>query len=73
MANVKTIVCKILFCVSALLVASFLVFLGVDLYFYKSSFTSFPFYTFVIVRALEFLLPSLIIFVVTMILKRKIK
>ncbi len=69
----KNNVCKILHCISALFVLLFVVFLGVDFYYYNPITTSAPYYAYIIVRALEFLLPSLIIFIISEILKRKMK
>ena len=49
---------------------TFVVFLAIDYYKYDST-NSAPFYTFIIARALEFLLPSFITFVIGIFCKRK--
>ena len=68
----KAIIYKILYAVSALLLLLFIVFLCIDLYFYNDMLSSAPFYAYIIIRSLEFLLPSLIIFIVALLLKGKI-
>ena len=64
---------KVLYCVFIVLVIAFIVFLGVDFYFYDPISTSAPFYAYLIIRGLEFLLPAVIILIVCEILKRKLK
>ncbi len=62
---------KFLYLVCALLVLGFCVRLGVDYYKYDTVLNSAPFYTFVIVRAVEFIVRSIIIFIVARYLKNK--
>ena len=64
---------KICFVISILLAVAFVVFLGIDLYYYNPMTNSAPFDAYVIVRGLEFLLPSLIIFIVGLLMRIKIK
>lgn len=61
---------KFLYLVSILLIIGFIIRLGADYLTYKAS-SSAPFYAFIIVRSLEFILPSVIIFIIGTILKKK--
>lgn len=54
-----------------LLVIGFCVGLGADLYEYDEMVYSAPFYVFVMVRGLEFLLPGLVLFVAARVIKKK--
>ena len=67
----KQNVYKFLYLVCAFLILGFCIRLGVDYYKYDTVLNSAPFYTFVIVRTVEFLAPSIIIFIVARILKNK--
>jgi len=67
----KKLLYKILYGVSALLLLAFCIMLGVDGYHYDAMFTSAPFYVFILIRAVEFLLPSGILFTVALILNKK--
>lgn len=62
---------KFIWCVSILLVLCFIIILGVDYYKYNSINNSAPFYIFIFIRILEFILPSFIIFIIGFIYKRK--
>lgn len=62
---------KFLYVMSALLVVGFAIRLGVDAYQYDKLLHSAPFYIFVIFRIIEFILPSIIIFVAATIVKKK--
>ena len=62
---------KFLYVISALLVLGFAIHTIVDACRYDSMLTSFPFYAFIIVHAVEYLLPSLIVFVAALIVKKK--
>lgn len=62
---------KFLYVISALLVLGFAIHTIVDACRYDTMLTSFPFYAFVIVRAVEYLIPSLIVFVIAVFLKKK--
>ena len=62
---------KLLYAISALLVLGFAIHTIVDAVRYDSMLTSFPFYAFVIVHAVEYLLPSLIVFIAALIVKKK--
>ncbi len=57
--------------IAAILAGLFLIFTLMDFVGYKSSLNSAPFYAFVLVRAIEFLIPALIAFAAGLILKRK--
>ena len=69
----KNNVCKLLYCVCAVLVLAFIVFLGIDFYYYHPIHSSAPFYAYIIVRGLEFLLPAVIIFIISEVIRRKFK
>lgn len=62
---------KFLYIVSVLLVLGFAIHTIVDACRYNSMMTSFPFYTFVIVHAIEYLIPSIIVCIVAVIVKKK--
>ena len=64
---------KVLYCVFIVLVIAFIVFLGIDFYFYDPISTSAPFYAYLIIRGLEFLLPAVIIFIISEVVRRKFK
>ena len=68
----KENVYKFLYEVSILLIIGFCIRLGVDYLKYDKITNSAPFYAFIIVRALEFILPSIIIFIVAKIINRKL-
>ena len=62
---------KILYAVSALLILCFAVFFGVDIYHYNTRFMgSAPLYAYALIRAVEFIVPSIIVFVVAIICKK---
>ncbi len=69
----KKLLYKILYGVSALLLLTFFITLGVDYHNYDAMLTSAPFYAFIWIRAIEFLLPSSIAFTVALILNKKMK
>ncbi len=62
---------KFLYAIAALLVLGFAIHTVVDACRYDSMLTSFPFYAFVIVHAVEYLVPSAIVFVAALICKKK--
>lgn len=66
----KKIIVKVLYILSLLLVAAFAVVIIIDAISYNSMMTSAPFYVFVLVAAIEFLLPALLVFIVAKIIKR---
>ena len=67
----KANIYKFLYVISALLVLGFAIHTIVDACRYDSMLTSFPFYAFVIVHAVEYLIPSAIIFFAGLICKKK--
>ncbi len=69
----KKIICKILYIASALLLFFFVVASCVDAYKYHigAYLGSAPLYLYFLLRGVQFLLPSLIVFVVGLIFKRK--
>ena len=62
---------KFMYGISALLLLGFAIRLGVDYYKYDPLTTSAPFYVNIILRSLEFILPSMIAFAVGIICKKK--
>ena len=64
---------KFLKVISVILVTGFIVIMIFDYQNYNPNETSFPFYTYIITRSLEFILPSIILFIVSIVLKRKWK
>lgn len=59
-----------LYGLSLLFILGFVIRLGADYWKYNEITNSAPFYTYIIVRALEFILPSIIIFMITKIMKK---
>lgn len=62
---------KFLYFVSAFLILGFCIRLGTDYLNYDTVLHSAPFYIFVIMRIVEFIVPSIIVFIVARILKKK--
>lgn len=62
---------KFIWIVSALLILGFVISLAVDYCKYDPITTSAPFYVNIIIRALEFILPSIIIYIVGIFCRRK--
>ena len=62
---------KFLYAISALLALGFAIHTIVDACRYDSMLTSFPFYAFVIGHAVVYLVPSLIVFVAALVVKKK--
>ncbi|HQM97404.1 MAG TPA: hypothetical protein PK705_10405 [Clostridia bacterium] len=61
---------KFMYIISGLLVAGFIIRLIADYIQYDPIATSFPFYASVLMRSIEFLLPSLIVFITAIIFKK---
>ena len=62
---------KILFIISAFLLMGFFISFGVDIYKYDDYKTSAPLYAYALVRVIEFILPSIVVFIAGMIMKKK--
>lgn len=62
---------KFLYGISMILIVTFVIIVGVDYFNYNTFENSVPFYIFVFVRILEFIVPSVIIFVISKVLKKK--
>ncbi len=62
---------KFLYAVSVFLIIGFVIRLGVDYFKYNTHSNSAPFYAFVIERIVEFIIPSIIIFIVAKVVKKK--
>ena len=71
--GIKKIISLVLFFVSLLLILGFMVILNLDWITYYSNYPSAPFYVYIIVRSLEFLLPSIILIIVGIVLLLKNK
>ena len=62
---------KFLYVVSIFLIIGFAIKLGVDYFKYDSYNNSAPFYVFIIQRVVEFIIPSIIVFIIAKIAKKK--
>ena len=62
---------KFLYIVSVFLIIGFAIRLGVDYFKYDTHSNSAPFYVFVIERVVEFIIPSIIVFIVAKTVKKK--
>ncbi len=62
---------KFLYLVSVFLIIGFAIRLGVDYFKYDKYSNSAPFYVFIIERVVEFIIPSIIVFIVAKIAKKK--
>ena len=62
---------KFLYAVCIFLIVGFTIRLGVDYFKYDNINNSAPFYTFIIERVVEFILPSIIVFIVAKAIKKK--
>ncbi|MBQ8908157.1 MAG: hypothetical protein IJY71_06195 [Clostridia bacterium] len=69
----KQSIYKFFYLVAALLVLGFLIRFGVDVFLYDTYLTSAPLYLFALVRAFAFLLPAALVFLVGLLLKKKLK
>jgi len=69
----KESIYKFLYAISIVLIICFGITTGVDYLRYKSSWGSAPFYAYIIVRALEFVVPSILVFIVGVLCKKKYK
>ncbi len=67
----KENVYKILYAVSILLIIAFVIILGVDYFKYDNINNSAPFYVFIITRMIEFIIPSVVIFIIGTMTKKK--
>ena len=65
---------KFLYVISALLVLGFAISFGVDIYKYNNNMymSSAPLYAYAIVRAVTFIVPSITVFIVALIVKKKL-
>ena len=62
---------KFLYIASALLIVGFAIRFGVDIFKYDSYKNSAPLYAYALVRTVEFIVPSIIVFVAAIICKKK--
>ncbi len=67
----KENVYKFLYAISVFLIVGFAIRLGVDYFKYDTYSNSAPFYVFIIERVVEFIIPSIIVFIVAKIAKKK--
>lgn len=63
---------KILYIVSVLLIVVFAIMIGIDYLNYNTYINSAPFYVRILERSIEFVIPSIIVFGIAMIIKKKI-
>ena len=63
---------RFLYAVSALMALGFVIHTIVDAFRYDSMLTSFPFHAFVLGHAVVYLVPSLVAFIVALIVKKKL-
>ena len=61
---------KFLYAVSIFLIIVFTIRLGVDYFKYNNLNNSAPFYTFIIIRMVEFIIPSIIVFIIGKVMKK---
>ena len=64
---------KFLYAISIVLIICFVITSGVDFFRYDDILGSAPFYAYVIVRAIEFVVPSIVVFIVGLFCKKKYK
>lgn len=64
---------KILYAASVLLIIAFVIISGVDYYLYNTTLNSAPYYVFILARAAEFLIPSIVVFIIGRAVKKKYK
>ncbi len=69
----QKLIYKLLYVISIIFAAAFCVLVAFDAYKYSTTLNSAPFYVFVYARAIVFLLPSLITFIIGKVLHKKIK
>lgn len=62
---------KLLYAVSILLIIAFVIILGADYFKYDNLNNSAPFYVFIITRIVEFVIPSIVIFIIGTTMKKK--
>lgn len=62
---------KFIYIVGIFLVIGFAIRLGVDYFKYDSTNNSAPFYAFIIERVVEFIVPSMVLFIVGKVMKKK--
>jgi len=62
---------KFLYAVCIFLIVGFVIRLGADYFKYDNINNSTPFYTFIIERVVEFIIPSIIVFIVGKVMKKK--
>lgn len=69
----KTFLYKLFYIIAIVLAAVFCVMVAIDSYKYTTTLNSAPFYIFVLVRAITFLLPALISFIIGRVIHKKIR
>lgn len=69
----KTFLYKLFYIIAIVLAVVFCVLVAIDSYKYTTTLNSAPFYIFVLVRAITFLLPALISFIIGKIIRHKLK
>lgn len=69
----KSSIYKILYFISILLFIGYIIRLITDYQHYNPIITSAPFYTYIIIRSVEYLLPCIIVFIIAIIIKKNRK
>lgn len=64
---------KLFLGLSLVLIIIFIIWLVIDYINYDTSSNSAPFYAYILIRSLEFILPSLILFVISIVLRKREK
>lgn len=67
----KRYIYKVLYIISIIMIVFFMVMVGIDYFSYDLVNNSAPFYTFVLLRFIEFIVPSIIIFIIAEVIKKK--
>lgn len=62
---------KFLYIISVFLIIGFCIRVGVDYFKYDNTNNSAPFYAFIIERVIEFIIPSIIVFIAGKVMKKK--
>ncbi len=68
----KSNIYKILYAISILLIIIFVALVGYDyFYYYTDYFGAAPFYVFILFRTVTFIIPSIIVFIIARVLRKK--
>lgn len=62
-------ICKFLYTICTILIIGFIIRITVDYFKYNNVNNSAPFYLYIIIRTIEFIIPSIILFITSKIIK----